>query len=327
MPTKIRKSKLKGCLIVSPIADESTPERKRTHRRAKYLEKQIAQALKPLGYDAQLITSDTHKHWITPRMIQRLTSDPLTIAILDGANPNCTYEVGIRHAICLPMICLVEQNSAGPRLPFNIQDVDPLQYPPIPSSGKWGEPARKRFQKALQVRAKSAPGDPPSGSFLDALQRITALRSLRLIFAQKLTELDLLKRDLEVYRNFLRKDYEVHQSIKSSAALRLFNMLNASHTRSFERNSVLHDLIQREEMLAIGESTASCVTICEQITRTTGPIADTARRLKNSIPVKNSQSNAGLPTRGKIDARLQAILRSLTTLQDQIATLLGQAHL
>lgn len=327
MPAKTRTNPIKGCLIISPIADQSTPERAKIHQRAKFLEKQIALALKPLGYVAELITSDTNKHWITPRMIQRLTSDPLTIAVLDGANPNCTYEVGIRHAFCLPMICLIEQHSAGPRLPFNIHDVDPLQYPPVPSSGKWGEAAQKRFQKALQARARSAPGDSPLESFSIALQKASARSFLRLIFIQKQAEFESLKQELDVYRTFLRKDYEVNQSIRSSAAQRLFNMLNASHTRAFERNSVLHALAQREEVLAIGEITASCATVCDQIAETTGQIADVARRLKNSIPVKKRQSTSSLPTRGKVDRQLKSILRSLGLLHNKIAALLNQGRL
>lgn len=311
----------KGCLIIAPIADESTPERKKIHRRAKYLEKQIAAALKPLGYEATLITSDKRKEWITPHMIQRLTTDPLTVAVLDGANPNCMYEVGIRHASCLPMICLIEEKAEGPHLPFNIQDVDPVQYPRLGPRGTWTARQAAAFRRSLTERAAKAPSDKPSASFAAARDRSNASGFRRLIFTQKLTEMDSLRRDLEEYRDVLRGDYEIKQFITKDAATRLFKLLRSSNHRLSNRNQVLEDLMKRQELSALEDAGSHCLAVCSKISAQAKLLSDIARDLKNAAHPK---SPARLPTRGTVDSRLRSILRQLAALRAEIDTLLSR---
>lgn len=63
MAAKKSRRKLKGCFVISPIADDSTPERAEIRRRALYLEKLIAKAMKTLGFDAKLIINDPSKEF------------------------------------------------------------------------------------------------------------------------------------------------------------------------------------------------------------------------------------------------------------------------
>ena len=326
MPKKSAKRQLKRCLIISPIADKSTEERKAIHKRALFLEKEIAAALRPVGYAAQLITSDKEKQWITPQMIRRLTSDPLAVAVLDGANPNCMYEVGIRHAVCLPMICLIEQRTSGPSLPFNVKDVDPVQYPRLGKALTWTKNSRASFRAMLQKRARMVIDDRPSNDFQNALDRVSestsARRMLRMIFSQKQQELGFLRKDLDDYLHFVLKDYEINVSINDDAAKRLFALLDSNNIRLMHRNDVLHALVGRTEMACLEGILAPFNAICDRVMACAGQLATLALTIKKAIGENGKPPPGKPPTRGKVEGEIQSIIHALDALDGDLVALL-----
>jgi hypothetical protein len=162
----------------------------------------------------------------------------------------------------------------------------------------------------------------PSENFVHALDRASAARMLKLIFAQKRIELDSSRKDLDEYRDFLRKDYEVTDYIIHKAAERLFAMIVANNDRVSHRNDVLRDLMRRPELLRLERRIDPCLSICEKIRESAKQLADLARRLKSGFSHKKFVNPASLPTRGEIDGRLEEIMDGLKALDGEIAALL-----
>lgn len=104
----------RSCFIISPLGSDESD----TRRRAIGL---IDSVLKPVlvsaGFTVLAPLDINTPGSITRQVIQHLLEDTLVVANLTELNPNVMYELAVRHAKRLPVICLAE---SGTVLPFDI---------------------------------------------------------------------------------------------------------------------------------------------------------------------------------------------------------------
>lgn len=114
----------KKIFFVSPIGDESSPERKRSNQLMNHI---INPVVLSLGYD-EIVRVDeiTDVDSIDSTVINHLTNDGLVIIDMSGHNPNVFYEFGYRQALQLPLIPLIEDSDE--KIPFDVSTLRTIHY-------------------------------------------------------------------------------------------------------------------------------------------------------------------------------------------------------
>ena len=138
---------LKPCLVICPIGEEGTEERKRSNQVLKYIIEPIA---KKCGFKADRADEISKPGVITTQIIDRLLNDELIIADLTSRNANVFYELAVRHAIKKPVVQLI---GADERIPFDVSSSRTIRF-------DWQDMASQENCRRL-ARGVLPPGWPP----------------------------------------------------------------------------------------------------------------------------------------------------------------------
>ena len=142
----------KNCFILTPIGESTSPIRRKADGLIKSV---IMPVLQKLGYEVVVPHEMRNPGSITSQVIQHLLEDEMVVANLTDLNPNVMYELAIRHAKKLPVVCVVEN---GTKLPFDITTERTIFY----SDDMMGvEELKSELEKFVSEAAKDKEPDNP----------------------------------------------------------------------------------------------------------------------------------------------------------------------
>lgn len=191
----------KPCFVISPIGGDKNPD-VRDHANKVYAQI-VLPALQEAGFLAKRIDHEWVAGPLTDSIIDRLVSTSLCVGILTGLNANVMYEIGIRHAWALPIICLAEKGTV---LPFDLHDHATIFY--STESSDTIEVARKQLSDKAKAVAKSGPRKAGVvGQVLaKAMERCSNRYALDILFVGKRAALESLIAWMRDIRRDMNRD-------------------------------------------------------------------------------------------------------------------------
>lgn len=166
---KHRQESRKRCFVITPIGPDLSTIRRATDG---LLNAVIRPVLTPLQFEVVAAHEIAAPGSITKQVIERLIKDDLVIANLTGLNPNVMYELAVRHATKLPLICVA---AKGTELPFDIKEERTLFYD---DDMYGGESLKVALLETVQLVLSDWKHDNPITRVTEALQvKITGERA------------------------------------------------------------------------------------------------------------------------------------------------------
>ena len=199
-------SKKPSCFVISPIGIPKSRENTHANKVCKDI---IFPVAEELGFDVGRIDHNAQGSASLPdAIVVQLCEAHLVIAVLTYLNSNVMYELGIRHAHCLPVIHMAEE---GTSLPFNIQAINTVFYSLRPKGGV--QAARDRLRSEVKeviadLHHVFSPPDPKSGIFAKKLWERGKYREFDAVFKTKVNVLIALRQRLVGIKQEMENDFE-----------------------------------------------------------------------------------------------------------------------
>lgn len=221
----------KNCFIISPLGTDDSE----TRRKADGL---INSVLKPIltasGYKVIAPHEIDTPGSITRQVIQHLLEDELVIANLTELNPNVMYELAVRHAKRLPVVCLVER---GTKLPFDIATERTIFYD---NDMAGVEILKPKLTKAIKEAIEEMEPDNP-------IYRVVSDSIMREVTAKDDAQSYILKRldDITFQLNRMRHSNDENLFRKSARRLSLSVSKNGETLNS---EKVLDEILSKTKV-------------------------------------------------------------------------------
>jgi hypothetical protein len=181
MPTTTHSDYETECFFITPLGKEDSPERKRADGVMDAVVQPASEAAGMTPVRADRIAEGGH---ITLQVLEHCTSARLAVADLSGGNLNVYYEVGLRHALRLPVVLIADADET---LPFDL-----LQQRTIFYTNDFGGAAACKHQVEIHLR-KALDGhiDSPVQAALN-LRALTSGDEMQQTLADLVTKVDEL---------------------------------------------------------------------------------------------------------------------------------------
>ncbi|MFI8979554.1 hypothetical protein [Ectopseudomonas khazarica] len=104
----------KLCFYITPIGEDSSPERKHADMLLKHL---VEPAFSKFGIQVVRADKIGRSGLISQQIFEHIVSSKFCVADLSFGNPNAFYELGVRHMTKLPTIQIIRK---GDKIPFDV---------------------------------------------------------------------------------------------------------------------------------------------------------------------------------------------------------------
>jgi tetratricopeptide (TPR) repeat protein len=162
------------CFVAMPFGKKPPPGKKKPLIDFDRIYRYIERAVLETGLECVRADFEAYGGFIHRQMYERLLVAEYLVADLTSANPNVTYEVGIRHGSRAKATLLVCASDFIDNLPFDLKPLRVLNYSLGPK-GKLSDEGGEKLQLELSKRLKEAVAGelPPDNPIL----QVTAVES------------------------------------------------------------------------------------------------------------------------------------------------------
>jgi hypothetical protein len=248
--TAQKKEDTKRCFVVTPIGRKDSDIRRSADG---LLRSAIRPVLTELGFEVFAAHEVSDAGSITKAVIESLLECELVVANLSGLNPNVMYELAIRHAKRLPVVCLAEDDTV---LPFDISDERTIFYA---DDMKGVEELKPLLEKAVLSAMEDPEPDNPVYRVADSMliQQSSDVPEADKFLIDKIEELNRKVTHVlnASHRPERERDY-IHRNIKFAASEEAMS----EFMRSLDR----HKAVESISVTSDGDDRWACSLIADR---------------------------------------------------------------
>lgn len=210
--TKVDKP-VRKCFVITPLGSSDSDTRRAAQG---LLDAVIKPVLTQEGYNVVAAHEISSPGSITNQVIQHLLEDDLVVANLSELNPNVMYELAVRHAKRLPVICLAVE---GTKLPFDIsdertifycddmigvKDLKPKLLESVKAAVKDQNPDNPIYRVAKSMLIRVSDKIEDSDRYM--LDRLDSIESVLSRFSRIISANPALKTNIHIHKSFMQLD-------------------------------------------------------------------------------------------------------------------------